>query len=212
MSTNTRWQRKKEARPSEILDAALNLFVEKGFRATTMEDIARAAGVTKGTPYLYFANKEDIFKAVVRETQVAHISDLESQANSHSGTTAELLTKLCESWWNEIGATKLSGLCKLMMAEAANFPELAAFYYDEVIRPARTMTAAVIEKGIASGELRPVALDSAVDTLIAPLLNTIIWKYSFGSVPNTPSSMDEPQRYLNDALAIILRGLAARPI
>lgn len=205
-----RWQRKKDARPSEILDAALTLFVEKGFRTTTMEHIAKAAGVTKGTPYLYFANKEEIFKAVVRETLVERISGFESKAKAHTGSAAELVRLLCEQWWQEVGATQLSGLCKLMMAEAANFPELASFYFEEVIRPARAMTSAVIEKGIANGEFRALPVDSAVDTLIAPLLTSIIWRYSFGNVPNTHTSMSEPQRFLKEALDIILAGLSAR--
>lgn len=208
----TRWKRKKEARPSEILDAALNLFVEKGFRATTMEDIAKAAGVTKGTPYLYFQNKEDIFKEVIRQTMVAHIGSFEEQARNHTGTISELLIALYDAWWRQVGATKLSGICKLMMAEAANFPELASFYFDEVIRPARAMTAKVLERGIASGELRPVAIEIAVDALMAPLLTSIIWQYSFGAVPNTNTGMSDPQLFIQESLQIMLHGLAARPI
>lgn len=203
----TRWKRKKEARPSEIVDAALELFVEKGYRATTMEDIARAAGVTKGTPYLYFANKEEIFKAVVRGTLVTHMASMQEQARAHSGSSVELLSALYQEWWDKVGAAKASGLCKLMMAEAANFPELASFYFEEVIRPARAMTARVIEQGIASGELRPVNVEAAVDTLIAPLLTSIIWQYSFGCVPNTHTSMSDPQRFVGEALQLLLHGL-----
>ena len=76
-SPPTRWSRRKDVRPGEILEAALKLFVEKGFRATKMEDIAREAGVTKGTPYLYYQNKEEIFKAVVRENLVSQINKLD---------------------------------------------------------------------------------------------------------------------------------------
>lgn len=211
MNMCARWQRKKDVRPGEILEAALKMFVEKGFRATTMEDIAKAAGVTKGTPYLYFQNKEDIFKAVVRERLVVSLGNMAELAHAHTGSAAKLLHQLSETWWNEVGATEASGICKLMMAEAANFPELAHFYYEAVIEPACAMVTAILQQGIASGEFRPVPLDEAADVLVAPLLMTALWQHSFARIPGTKSSMNDPQRYLRHALDITLNGLIAKP-
>lgn len=202
----SRWQRKKDVRPGEILDAALELFVEKGFRATKMEDIARAAGVTKGTPYLYFQNKEDIFKAVVRESLVNELSDLSQLAARHEGDVSSLLALLMEVWWARIGSTRGAGLCKLMMAEAANFPELATFYYQEVILRGRTMVADLIRLGMARGEFRAVPVESAVDTLMAPLIASMVWDHSFGCILQAGEDAD-PSRRLAVALDLILYGL-----
>lgn len=206
-----RWQRKKEVRPGEILDAALKMFVAKGFRATTMEDIARTAGVTKGTPYLYFQNKEDIFKAVVREQLVTRLGSMGYLVRSHTGSAAALLHQLIEGWWNEVGATEAAGICKLMLAEAANFPELASFYYESVIEPACAMTTAILQQGVANGEFRPMSLDEAADALVAPLLMTMLWQHSFARIPGAKSSMNDPLRYLHHALDIMLNGLIAGP-
>src|SRR6187549_559455 len=128
-----RWQRRKEARPAEIVAAALDVFVERGFAATKLEEVARRAGVTKGTVYLYFESKEALFKAVVRETIVPIFARGEQMVAEHQGSSADLLTQLMRKWWERIGETSLSGIPKLMMAEAGNFPALARFYYDEVI-------------------------------------------------------------------------------
>jgi AcrR family transcriptional regulator len=107
--------------------------VEKGFRATKMEDIAREAGVTKGTPYLYYENKEEIFKAVIREGMLTKFDELEGLSGQDEASAETRLRQVIYRWWESIGNTRLAGLSKLMIAEAANFPELASFYHAEVI-------------------------------------------------------------------------------
>src|SRR5574343_1022107 len=95
-------RRRKEARPSELLAAALDLFVEKGFAATRLEDVATRACVSKGTLYLYYENKEALFKAVIREGIVPVIAEGEAIAATHAGCSFELLEKLLDNWWNKI--------------------------------------------------------------------------------------------------------------
>lgn len=203
-----RWRRKKEARPAEILDAALGQFVEKGYRATKMEDIARAAGVTKGTPYLYFQNKEEIFKAIARGTIVANLQQLAQVAADFQGSTSALLHHMIEHWWQQVGSAPSAGLCKLMIAEAANFPELAQFYFEEVIAPSNQMLSMVLERGIASGEFRQVPLVHTVDALLAPLLTTMIFNHSFAQLPGCCiGSTKDPLGFLKDALDLVLHGL-----
>src|ERR1700680_1665375 len=104
-----RWQRRKEARPAEIVAAALDVFVERGFAATKLEEVARRAGVTKGTVYLYFASKEALFKSVVRETIVPSIARGEARAQAHTGTARELFVQLVRAFWTQIGETPLAG-------------------------------------------------------------------------------------------------------
>ena len=157
-----RWQRRKEARPAEIVAAALDVFVERGFAATKLEEVARRAGVTKGTVYLYFESKDALFKAVVRETIVPIFARGEQMVAEHQGSTADLFGELVRKWWELIGETSLSGIPKLMMAEAGNFPVLARFYYDEVISRGHRLMASVLERGIKSGEFRKLDVTVAV--------------------------------------------------
>src|SRR5690348_16342731 len=112
-----RWERRKDARPQELLAAALDLFVERGYASTRLEDVAKRAGVSKGTLYLYFENKEELFKAVVRENIVPAIGDGEDIIAGFEGNSAELLRCVLMGWWERIGETKASGITKLMMSE-----------------------------------------------------------------------------------------------
>src|SRR5437899_825969 len=123
-----RWQRRKDARPEEILAAALDVFVERGFARARLEEVARRAGVTKGTIYLYFKSKEALFKAVVRGTIVPVIAQGEALAQSFTGSARDLVEQLVRSYWTLVGETRLAGIPKLMMAEAATFPALTKFY------------------------------------------------------------------------------------
>src|SRR6187549_74300 len=120
--------RRKEARPQELLDAALDLFVEKGFAATRSEEVAARAGVSKGTLYLYYPSKEDLLKAVVRHNVVNQIAEGTDFIRQFDGTTSELLASVLRLWWERIGDTPAAGVVKLMMSEARNFPDIAQFY------------------------------------------------------------------------------------
>src|SRR5256885_172449 len=149
-----RWRRRKDARPEEIIRAALEVFADRGFAATKLEEVARRAGVTKGTIYLYFANKESLFKAIIRETIVPVIAQGEALAQSFTGSARDLFERLVREYWRLVGETSLVGIPKLMMAEAGNFPELARFYYEESVTPGHRLMAGVIEPGIQAREFR----------------------------------------------------------
>ena len=132
--TKPRWERRKDARPQELLAAALEQFVERGYAATRLEDVARRAGVSKGTLYLYFTNKEELFKAVVRENIVRTIGEAEQDVAVFEGHSGALLRTILMAWWDEICSTDLAGITKLMLSEGQNFPELAKFYNEEVVK------------------------------------------------------------------------------
>ena len=174
-----RWERRKDARPAELAAAALDLFVERGFAATRLDDVARRAGVSKGTLYLYFDSKEELFKAVIREGYVSRITEFAERMKAYQGTSAELVRELVNSWWEHIGATKLAGITKLMMSEAGNFPDLANFYHDEVVVRGTGLFAAAIQRGIATGEFREVSLDYAPRIACAPVIMLMLWRNSF---------------------------------
>jgi AcrR family transcriptional regulator len=97
-----RWRRRKEARPGEILEAALELFVDKGFTATRLNEVADRAGVSKGTVYLYFDSKEALFQAVIREMLLPQVEQAESMAGSFTGPTNDLLRGMSRFWRDTI--------------------------------------------------------------------------------------------------------------
>jgi AcrR family transcriptional regulator len=204
-SAHPRWQRRKAARPAEIVAAALEVFVERGFAATKLEEVARRAGVTKGTVYLYFDSKEALFKAVVRETIVPCIAQGEALAEAHTGSARELLVKLVQGWWQLIGETQLSGIPKLMLAEAVNFPSLARFYYDEVVTRGQKLMAGALERGIASGEFRALDVPLAVKLLMAPLIHAAHWRHSFALCTCEPLDVS---RYIETHIDLFLHGIS----
>ena len=188
-----RWERRKEARPAELLAAALELFVEKGYAGTRLDDVAARARVSKGTLYLYFANKEELFKAVVRESVVTLIRNSAEQAALATGSSEALLRQLVDTWWAEFGNTQAGGISKLMMAESGNFPEIARFFLDEVIEPWHALLGQVIDRGIERGEFRQVQTPMYVRVMTAPLVMLSLWKHSF--CPCSAQAID-PQQYL----------------
>jgi TetR/AcrR family transcriptional regulator len=202
-------QRRKEARPQELLDAALELFVEKGFAATRSEEVAALAGVSKGTLYLYYPSKEELLKAVIRRNISAEIDEGVDIVRNFEGPTTELLSHLIHEWWRRIGETKASGICKIVVSEVRNFPDIAQFYLEEVIEPAERMIASVIERGIARGEFRPVPVHETVHALIAPVLFMMLHKNSIGACPMMEHLIDPPKQ-IAVQMDLMLHGLCPR--
>lgn len=201
--------RRKDARPGELLEAALELFVEKGFAATRVEEVAKLAGVSKGTLFLYFSSKEELFKAVVRENISGRFKEWNDEFESFQGSTADMLRYCIHAWWERIGSTKASGISKLMMSEARNFPELAAFYQDEVIQPGNELIRRVLQRGVDRGEFRPLDMKYGVHIVLAPMLFLAMWKHSWG--PCTAGVELVPEEYLAVQIETLLYGLSARP-
>lgn len=174
-------KRRKEARPSELTAAALGLFVEKGFAATRLEEVAQRAGVSKGTLYLYFDSKEALFKAVIQEGIVPALVEGEARLTRHAETSFELLEDLLGIIWSRIGETAYAGIPKLIVGEAGNFPEVAQFYYENVIRRGRALVGVALERGMASGEFRDMDIETTIEVVIAPVLMLLIWRFSMAS-------------------------------
>jgi AcrR family transcriptional regulator len=207
--TKPRWERRKDARPQELLAAALDLFVERGYAAARLDDVAARAGVSKGTLYLYFENKEELFKAVVRENLVSALAEAEDQIERSSSNSRDLLRAFILSWWERVGATKLSGISKLMMAESGNFPDVARFYHEEVISRCNALIVGILERGIDRGEFRAVDTINANLVIVAPIVMLMMWKHSFHSCRLEPISAND---YLNCYLDLLINGLQARDL
>jgi AcrR family transcriptional regulator len=206
--TGTR-QRRKEARPQELLDAALALFVEKGFAGSRAEEVAQRAGVSKGTLYLYYPSKEELFKAVVRHNLASLIAEGEELANTFEGRSSDLLSALMHAWWERVGNTPAAGIHKIVLSEVRNFPELAQFYTDEVIVPADRLFSRCVQRGIDRGEFRSLPLHEVSLALMAPLIFMAIHRHSFGACPVHGPEVD-PAQVLNTHLELVLGGLEVR--
>jgi AcrR family transcriptional regulator len=200
-----RWRRRKDARPEEIITAALDVFADRGFAATKLEDVARKAGVTKGTIYLYFENKEALFKALVRETIVPVIEQGEALAQSFTGSARDLFEQLIREYFRLVGDTPLSGIPRLMIAEARNFPQLARFYYEEVVTRGHRLMGGVIERGIKAGEFRRVNVPVATKLAMAPLMHAVVARKAFAAC--MPEGFDIA-KYLDTHIDLYLHGIS----
>jgi TetR/AcrR family transcriptional regulator len=199
-------ERRKEARPAELLAAALDLFVEKGYAATKVEEVAKMAGVSKGTLFLYYASKEELFKAVVRENISQRFDALAQLWDNFKGSSTDMLRIGLRAWWERIGSTKASGIPKLMISEESNFPELAAFYSNEVVQPIHVLLEKVLQKGVDQGEFRPIDIQQATFTILAPMLYLVIRKHSPITYALNNKSID-PDAFIEAQIDNILHGL-----
>jgi len=202
---NNRWRRRKESRPGEIIEAALELFVANGFNATRLEEVAKLAGVSKGTVYLYFDSKEDLFRAVVQQTIIPEIEKAEQRAAEFMGSQRELLTLLIQNWWNVVGKTRLAGIPKLMISEATNFPEVAEYYLDKVVNRVRKLIKNSILIGIEQGEFK--SSDPIITTrlLMAPMLFAVIWEKSLAPFDSENYDLES---YIQLHLSVFFDGIS----
>jgi len=209
-TVRTKRERRKDARPSELLEAALDLFVEKGFAATRVEEVAQRAGVSKGTLFLYFPSKVELFKAVVRQNITGRFSEWAEEMASYEGSSEDLLAQCLNSWWERVGATKASGIQKLLFSEAGNFPEIAQFYQQEVVQPGNALIHRILQRGVERGEFRQVDPVYGVYSVIAIMLFLSFWKHGRGTCGDARIALD-PQQYIAAQLHILLHGLSTTP-
>lgn len=195
--------RRKEERPGELIAAALELFVEQGFAATRIDDVARRAGVAKGTAYLYFSTKEDLFKAVIQEALIAGLELGEQMTTEFAGSAEDLLHTIVEGWC-EYQRTPRSGILKLIVAEAGNFPEIARFYNVEVLEQTYRLFADIIRRGVSAGEFRPVDADRMARVIAAPISFFSVYRHSIGRAVDAEPDIDG---YAATYLDLILAGL-----
>jgi AcrR family transcriptional regulator len=204
-------QRRKEERPQELLEAALSLFVEKGFAATKTDEVAQRAGVSKGTLYLYYPSKEELLKAVISHYLSSQIREGFEEAAAHQGkhelATPDLLLDLLSRWWIRVLQSPASAVMKLVVTEVRNFPEIAVFYAQEVIEPGHQLISSLIERGIARGEFHDVDVPMVVHSLVLPMVMLCVHQHSLGACPLGDKAIDAPE-FIQQHIALVLRGLA----
>ncbi|GGJ13553.1 TetR/AcrR family transcriptional regulator [Neoroseomonas lacus] len=198
-------QRRKEARPAELLDAALDTFREKGFAATRMEDIASRAGVSKGTIYLYFPSKEAVFEALVRSNLLPVIERLQAAMTTEAGSATARLGILVQAFSRVTADPRLVALPRLVLAEAGNFPDMARFYRREVVARGLALVAGILEQGMAAGEFRPLDPQLTARLFLAPMVLSALWRATFAAVEDAPLPTES---MLGLHLELFLRGIA----
>jgi AcrR family transcriptional regulator len=174
-SLQPRWRRLPEERPAQILDAALDVFAERGLAAARLDDIAHRAGVSKGTIYSYFPNKEALFREVIRSTVVSRIELGERDFETATTSASDSLERYFRRHWEFIRSPQFAPIFRLVHAELSQYPDLARFYGDEVVSRSHRLLAAIIRRGIDGGEFRDVDPLIGARMLSAPFVMHGIW-------------------------------------
>ena|ERR1700731_1393182 len=206
MNEQPRWVRRKEERAPEILDAALACFSEKGFAATRMEDIARRAGISKGTIYLYFESKEAVFKALAQQMAATRLGDIAVLVQSFEGPTPDLLRAVLQGIGALVSGSAVVALPRMVLAEAGNFPELAEHWRREVVDRGLALWESIIRRGQARGEFRVIDPAHAARLCMTPMIFVALWRSTFSRLDATPYDY---QGLIDTHIDMLLRGLAA---
>jgi AcrR family transcriptional regulator len=188
-SVAPKWRRCPEDRPEQIIKAALQVFGECGLANARLQDIAERAGVSKGTIYLYFPNKEELFREMVRQTAVAAIAKAE-QALTQGTPTAQLLGFM-RGYWTFVRSPVFSTIYRLVLGELHQFPDLAKFYAGEVVARGLKLLGGIIRRGIDAGEFREIDPMIAARMLVALVVMNGIWRDEHTGVPLLAHKSDE---------------------
>ena len=198
--------RRPEARPAEILAAALDLFAEKGFSATRMEDVARRAGISKAGVYLYFKDKMSLLQALVNEMAGANVSVARGIAEQHEGPVGPLLATILTFMARQLRDTRFPELLKVVISESRAHPDIGRLYLDSVIRQGLPLFEDLLRRGMARGEFRAVDPALAVKAMIAPMLLAAIWKTVLQPIGAEPLDIEALAAQHVD---IFLKGISA---
>jgi AcrR family transcriptional regulator len=199
-------RRRKAERPQEILEAAFVEFSRNGYASTTLDQIAERAGVTKGTIYVYFENKEHLFTSMVCEITKTTLETVHEMFETHEGSTAELLRAQFSFMYQHIVEDKRRReVVRMLIAEAPRFPELADRYHQEILRPCLDMLRQAIQRGMDRGEFRKSAIVASPQVIIAPIALVDLWMMMFDD--RQPLDL---KAYFNAHLDLVLNGLLAK--
>jgi AcrR family transcriptional regulator len=203
-----KWQRRAEDRPREICAAALQVFAEKGFAAAKLDEIAKRAGVSKGTLYLYFTDKEELFRAVVRDTVVPNVENLRAALIQTGLPFADLIRLFLGQFVEIASRVPVGAVAKMVISESRNFPELAKVWHDEVVSKGIGTVTALIEMGQARGEVRDGDARLHAFTLMGPMLMGLLYRETLEPVGGAPLDFAALARQHADT---VLSGLLAEP-
>ncbi len=203
--TKPKWRRRADARPDEVLDAALDLFIASGFSATRVEDIARRAGISKGAVYLYFNSKEAILTALVRRSVVPVADDAVSLSIIENSDPAGTIRLLVKTVAGRMADGRVFAIPRIILAEAGNFPDLVQMYRREVIERGLGALETLIHRGIEQGQFRPVHPRHAVRSVVGPMIaHLLLWRV-FGLDEEADADMET---FVESHLDVLFHGLS----
>lgn len=199
-------RRRKAARPRELLDAALAVFVEKGFAAARPEEIALRAGVSKGTLYLYYHSKEELLSALINDGFLSHIALEAHGAATTARTSQDLLRDVLTAWHSTLVQGHAGGIFKLVFAEARAFPALAQFWLHEVMDPLRRAISRIVAGGVGRGEFRAVDPDLVAHSVVLPIVMVCLHQHAIGPTARGDDLINHPDLFRRH-LEFVLEGL-----
>jgi AcrR family transcriptional regulator len=201
-----KFRRRAAARPDEVLDASLDLFIERGYAATRVEDIAKRAGLSKGAVYLYFPSKEKILEGIIRRAIVPIAENALSFARGFEGDPRLVITMVLRMLSGKLNEPRVLAIPKLIFREVLGFPELAAMYRAEVLDKVLPVITGLIRKGIDQGYMRPVDPELTIRSIIGPIMLHVAMAEIFGLMPADGFAID---RLIENHLTILFDGLSA---
>ena len=198
-------KRRKDARPSEIVQAALEVFTELGFAQAKVTDIASKAGVAKGTVYLYFKTKEELFEAVVRDFIQPVFQDVAKMVDALPGPASQLLKMLIMRLYHSLpNSPERRGILRILLSEGERFPHLTEFYHREIISGAQQLVRRIVQRGIDAGEFRQSMAGDFPATIMGPVMMAALWKMAFDRV--APLDLEA---FAEAHIDLVLHGLLA---
>lgn len=209
MDNKPKWSRRKEARPTEIIEAALQVFIEYGFAAARLDDVAKRAGIVKGTLYRYYDTKEDLFRAVVQAAVEMHLQGIEQVATAFQGSLGELVPVLLMRVARGMSESRVPALARLVISESRNFPDLARIWQDNVVSQMLTLLTGVIVEAQARGEVRPGDPRGHAFSIIGPMVMAFLFHEVFDTAGDYAPDLSTLARQHAET---VLKGLMIAPV
>ena len=203
-----KWQRRSEDRPREICAAALEVFAEKGFAAAKLDEIARRAGVSKGTLYLYFEDKQDLFRAVVRSAIAPNIEAITSTISALDAQISDVVRMFLTGFAEREARLPLGAVAKIVIGESRNFPELARVWHDEVAAKAIGAIADFVKRAQKRGEVRAGDPRLYAFSIMGPMVLGALWRTVLVPAGGQPLDLYQLAKQHADT---VLRGLLMDP-
>lgn len=203
--TRLKWSRRKDARPAEIIEAAVDVFVVHGFAAAKLSDVATRAGVVKGTLYRYFETKEDLFRAVVQHVVDTNLAALEQVAQAFRGSLFDLVPVLLKQAADGMADGHVPALARMVIGESRAFPDLARIWHDKVVSRVLALLAGLVAAAQARGEVRAGDPTVHAFSIVGPMVTGLLFREVFGPAgPHAPDLGTLAEQHA----ATVMRGLA----
>lgn len=206
--TGPKWQRRKDERPAEIISAAIDVFAEKGFAAAKLDDVAKRAGIAKGTLYRYFDTKDEMFRAVVQQAIAGSLGETETAAAALQGSISDLVPMLLTRAANRMGDRRFPAIARMVLAESRTFPDLAIFWHDQLVSRMLTLVGDLIAKAQARGEVKAGDPKLYAFSILGPMVSAVLFHEVLGG---TSADLPDIDRLATQHAETVLKGMLISP-